>query len=156
MKIYMLINTTAMLLFTPQQPTTLQFSSPIEYYAIGHRNDFDNYLTKNKKILLLHPKKEKFDEFLVVITQKHSYEFRIKSTPKKFSALYQILNATRDKLYTLKKRTQKYKLLEGLRFLKIERTKGDFLIINGQKSTQRIIYYPKNAYLSINGQEWGR
>ena len=90
----------------------------------------------------------------MVITQGHSYEFRIKSTKKKFSALYQILNGTRDKLYTLKKRAKNYKILEGLRFLKIERTKGDYLIINGQKRTQRIIYYPQKAYLSINGQEW--
>ena len=149
----MLLNTTAMLLFTPQQPTTLQFRSPIEYYAIGNTRDFDSYLTKDKKILLIRPKKERFDEFLVVITKGHSYEFRIKSAPKKLTALYQIFNGTRDKFYTLKQSTKKYRLLEGRTAYKIERIAGDYLTINGQKVNRKVIYYPKNAYLNINGKE---
>ena len=143
MKIYMLLNTTAMLLFVPQQPTTLQFPAPIEYYTIGHTNDFESYLTKSKKILLIRPKKKEFDEFLVVITKDHSYEFRIKSTSEKFTALYQILNGHRDKFYTLKESTVKYKLYKGRTSLKIKRIEGSHISINGRKTTQKIIYYPQ-------------
>ena len=149
----MLLNTTALLLFSPQQPTTLQFPSAIEYYAIGHTVDFESYLTKNKKILLIRPKKQKFDEFLVVITKERSYQFQVKSTNQKITAFYHIHAGKREKFYTLKKATDSYKVFEGRRSFKIERIKGAYLVINGQRITQKTIYYPKNAFLSINGEE---
>ena len=149
----MLLNVTVTLLFTPEQPTTLQFPNAIEYYAVGNATDFDSYLTKDKKILLIRPKKKDFDEFLVVITKGHSYEFRLKSTPRKYTALYQILSGKKEKFYTLKKVTKKYRLSEGMRSLKIERIHGKNLFINDRKAIKKIVYYPKNAPLTIEGEE---
>lgn len=153
MKIYMILNTVVTLLFTPRQPTTLQFQQAIEYYSIGNARSFDSYLTKNGKILLIRPKKKQFDEFLVVITKNHSYEFRLKSTPGKRTALYQILDGRGDKFLTLKYNGLKYRILEGLTTLKIIRQRGEYLTINGIKTTKTSIFYPKNAHLTINGRE---
>ena len=55
----MLVNTMATLFFTPNQPTTLQFQHPVEYYSLGNADMFDTYLTKNSKILLIRPQKRK-------------------------------------------------------------------------------------------------
>ena len=153
MKIYIILNTITTLLFSPHQPTTMQFSSPIEYYSIGNSQSFQSYLTKNKKILLIYPEKKSFDDFLVVITKNQSYQFRLKNSSQKITALYHIIDGQKDKLYQVKNTTTTHKVLKGKRSIKISRTKGDYLIINDQKITSPVFYYPKNAYLSINGKE---
>ena len=152
MTIYMLANTMAMLLLTPQQPTTIQFNYPIEYYAVGNKSDFDSYLTKNKKILLIRPLKDKFNEFLVVITKERSYEFLLKSRDEKLTALYQITDGKREKFYTLKKSTKSYKISEGRTSIKIERVGNRPLTVNGKNQGRKVLYYPKGAPLSINGK----
>ena len=98
---------------------------------------FDTYLTKNSKILLIRPKKEKFDEILVVITKHHSYEFRLKSNPRKLTALYQILDGKGDKFFTLKLQTKQFRVLEGRTMIKIMRTSGGYLEINDIKSSKK-------------------
>ena len=152
MNIFMILGTTATLLFSPHQPTTLQFENPIEYYSLGSSGDFDSYLTKNKKILLIRPKKEIFDEFLVVITRNHSYEFRAKSTPKILTALYRIHDGKAEKFYRPKYERDGYRVLTGRRSVKIVRTKGGSLTVNGATTSKRFIYYPKNAHLTVNGE----
>ena len=153
MTIYMIASTIALLLLTPHQPTTLQFTDQIEYYAIGHTSDFDSYLSKDKKILLLNPKKEHFDEFLVVITKGKSYQFQVRNTAHKRTGFYKILMGKKDKFYSLKKKTNSYKVFEGPQSIKIERLKAPHLMINGRKVSEKSFYYPKNAPLFINGEE---
>ena len=154
MKIFMLLNTTAFLLLTPEQPTTLQFASPIEYYSLGNAASFDSYLTRDKKILLIRPKTQSFDAFLVVITKGHSrsYEFRLQSTPAKRTALYQIFPGKRERFYRHRHQGKGFRLLEGERSFKIERTKDAPLLINGVSVQDEILYYPKGASLQINGR----
>ena len=153
MKIYMILGTVVTLLFSPHQPTTVQFESPIEYFSIGNTGDFDSYLSKNKKILLIRPKKEAFDAFLVVITKNKSYEFRLKDASKILTALYQIHDGGPEKFYRFKNNGEGYKILEGEKSLKIIRTTKAKLVVNGRKVDKQVTYYPKNAHLKINGKE---
>ncbi|MCY4644383.1 MAG: hypothetical protein OXB88_07170 [Bacteriovoracales bacterium] len=153
MSIAMLVNVTTVLLLTSEQPTTLEFAEGIEYFSIGKAIDFESYLSKNKKILMVRPKKKEFDEFLVVIDKNHSYQFRLKSTPKKITALYRLRKGNVEKFYTLKFKTDRYRVLEGKNSLKVERGKRAHLRINGVNVSEKIFYYPKNAYLSIEGKE---
>ncbi|MCY4643190.1 MAG: hypothetical protein OXB88_01085 [Bacteriovoracales bacterium] len=153
MSIAMLVNVTATLLLTPEQPTTLEFADGIEYFSIGKASDFESYLSKNKKILMIRPKKNDFDEFLVVIDKNHSYQFRLKSTPKKITALYRLRKGNVEKFYTLKSETKHYRVLEGRNSLKVKNLRKKGLLINGKRVSKRVFYYPKNAYLSIEGKE---
>ena len=148
----MIINVMATLLVTPKQPTTLQFEHPVEYYSLGNANEFDTYLSKNNKILLIRPKKNNFNEILVVITKDHSYEFKLKSNAEKLTALYQIKHAKRDKFFSLKMNKDRFQILEGRNTLKILRVRTNYLVINGVKNYMEVIFYPKGAYLNINGQ----
>ena len=152
MKIYMIINVMATLLVTPKQPTTFQFEHPIEYYSLGNADSFDTYLSKNSKVLLIKSKKDQFDEILVVITKNHSYEFRLKSYEEKITALYQIKHAQTEKFLTRKVDAKSFQVLEGRNILKITRKGNGHLVINGLKVFKKSTYYPKRAYLRINGR----
>ena len=144
----MLEGMVALLFITFQQATILEFETPVEYYAV----DMKSYLSKNKKILLIHPARKDFDEFLVAITKKGTYQLRFKSTKEKGNALYKIREGFKERLYRLKITTSRYKVLEGRTSLKIIRLKGEYLSLNGQKYTRRILFYPRNAHLVINGK----
>ena len=144
----MLQGMVALLFLTSGQPTIFEFERPVEYFAVN----MESYLSKNKKVLLVHPKKKEFDDFLVVITKGKSYQLRLKSSPQKGNALYKIKDAEKEKLYHLKIKTSRYKILESKSLLKIVRLKGTYLQINGQRMAQKNIFYPRNANLIIENK----
>lgn len=146
----MLLNITAFLQFSSLQPVTMKFNSPIEYHSIGNDGDFETYKTKDKKILLIKPKLKEFDTFLVVITKNTCYQFHITSTSERKSVLYQIKDGKIDLIYKEKKRTPKYKVLEGEHSIKIVNLTKSPLLINQQSINQNIVYFPKGANLHVN------
>lgn len=152
MEIFVALYSLTILLINPNFPTTLKFNEEIEYFTLGNMGDFNSYLSKDKKILVLTPKK-KFDPTpLVVITSESTFQFLLKeSDTSNLNSLYLIYKGNEDKKYVLIKETPTFRLLEGVSSLLLE-SKVPNLEINFQPSIKRRTILSKGSPLYIQGR----
>lgn len=149
MQIFTILNLTTYLFLTFGSPTTFKFDSPLEFVSISNESDFFKYQSKDKKILVLKPTKDKTDSNVVVITKNGTYTFNFKTTGEKTPILYEILTGTKSNHYTVIKSTEDYELLEGekINLLRLKSSKykkvNDFVA----KSEQ---FLAKNARVKLD------
>ena len=148
----MLTNMVTFLLLSPNNPTTFQFSEPIEFFNLGSEKNFYSYKSKDGKILVIKPLAREFDVSMVVISKNKSYQFRLKNTKDLSSSLFVIKSAKKDKFYQLLVRRKTYRILLGHSTIKIENQKKRKIKINGKDYYRNTIVIPKGSALFVNNE----
>lgn len=149
MEIFALITSLILLNISPNLPTTFTFEEPIEYYSLGNEGDFSTYLSKNKKILVINPKIQKFKVPLVVLTNNFAFQITLKTEPNS-PPIYFIKKGKKDNNYSLLKSTPNYRLLEGPNSLLLYLNSDSDL--NGITAKKGKNYLGKGGQISLNGE----
>jgi hypothetical protein len=150
----MLTNILALLMLTPGQPLTLKFDSPIEYFLIGKKGEYETYLTKNKKILVITTPKEVINDQLTVIAGDIPYLFHTQRDDKNFHRVIQVKSGiVRNHLpYQAVKSGTNWSLGETQGYLRLSTTGDKTLTVNQEERKSGVFYLPLGAPVVINNQ----
>jgi hypothetical protein len=152
MTLFTLLNITTYLFLTYGSPTTFKFDSPIEFVSISNESDYFKYQSRDKKILVLKPTKEKIDSNVVVITKNNTYTFNLHSSHEKSPILYEVLYGAKSASYRVEKSNDDYEILSGekINILRIKNNTKYKTVNDMPVKTEQ--YLPKNGKIKLDDE----
>lgn len=152
--IYMLTNVVAILFLSPYRPLTLKFNAPIEYFSLGKKGEYDNYLSKNKKILVITPKKDQLLDDFVVVAGDKIYPFQVRRDDRGYHQVVQIKDssAKKDLSFQQIKDGGNWSLGETTHYLRMHIKGEKAIMVNGISRSKGVYYFPLGAPVLVNGE----